>query len=279
MGDFTANFQRPETGIHTVEGNVAGSRAASLSKKREAQQLSFEQRKLQIQLESQRGRKNIDEKFDSNAHLSVAERAFRDKTIGLVTAEEFKRAAIESAELAKKRKQGLDGIDEGGGVGQKADTELTEDEKAELERLRKKERIQEKKKRKKMMSTLSFAGADDAEDLIVTHDADDSVDKETKKDPNVDTSFLPDKEREAALEAERQRLKAEWVARQVEIKKELLEIVFSYWDGSGHRRTVTCRKGDSISAFLELVRKDLAKEFREMQNVASDALLVSSVDS
>lgn len=30
------------------------------------------------------------------------------------------------------------------------------------------------------------------------------------------------------------------------IKNEPLEITFSYWDGTGHRRKVTARKGDSI---------------------------------
>lgn len=39
MGDFQANFLRPDTGINTVEGNVAGSRAAGLSKKRAAEQV------------------------------------------------------------------------------------------------------------------------------------------------------------------------------------------------------------------------------------------------
>lgn len=40
MGDFQANFLRPDTGINTVEGNVAGSRAAGLSKKRAAEQVT-----------------------------------------------------------------------------------------------------------------------------------------------------------------------------------------------------------------------------------------------
>jgi hypothetical protein len=42
MGDFVAKFNLPSTGIHTVEGNVAGSRAATLSKQRQAAQEEFE---------------------------------------------------------------------------------------------------------------------------------------------------------------------------------------------------------------------------------------------
>jgi protein FAM50 len=99
-----------------------------------------------------------------------------------------------------------------------------------------------------------------------------------KKDPNIDTSFLPDKERENRMTAERQRLKNEWIANQNKLKEQLLEITYSYWDGSGHRRTVNIKKGDSIAEFLEQVRKGLAEEFREMANASSDALLYIKED-
>ena len=39
-----------------------------------------------------------------------------------------------------------------------------------------------------------------------------------------------------------------------------------------------CRKGDTIGRFLELVRCELAREFREMTNVSSDALLYVKED-
>ena len=38
------------------------------------------------------------------------------------------------------------------------------------------------------------------------------------------------------------------------IKNEPLEITFSYWDGSGHRRKVVVKKGDSINDFLKACR-------------------------
>jgi protein FAM50 len=58
----------------------------------------------------------------------------------------------------------------------------------------------------------------------------------------------------------------------------MLEITYSYWDGTGHRRSVQCRKGDTVGRFLELVRCELAREFREMANVSSDALLYVKED-
>ena len=49
------------------------------------------------------------------------------------------------------------------------------------------------------------------------------------------------------------------------IKNEPLNITYSYWDGTGHRRKITVRKGDTISQFLQQVREQLAPEFREMR--------------
>ena len=66
MGDFQANFIRPDTGINTIEGNVAGSRAAGLTKKRLLEQAEFEERKTKIKADSERGKLNIDDKFDNN---------------------------------------------------------------------------------------------------------------------------------------------------------------------------------------------------------------------
>ena len=50
------------------------------------------------------------------------------------------------------------------------------------------------------------------------------------KDPTVDTSFLPDREREAEERAERERLRKEWLKKQEDLK--------SMTNGT-HRRTYT----------------------------------------
>ena len=33
--------------------------------------------------------------------------------------------------------------------------------------------------------------------------------------------------------------------------EEMLQVVFSYWDGSGHRKTITVAKGSTIEEFLK----------------------------
>ena len=153
------------------------------------------------------------------------------------------------------------------------------------------------KEKKKRMAALSFGHDEEVDDDQEEEDIDTKSDsklsnkdvaneikasltknKTIMKNPDVNTSFLPDKEREQKAIAERERLRKEWIDRQKAMKEEILEITYSYWDGTGHRRTVQCKKGDTVGSFLEQVRKDLAKDFREMQNVSSDALLYVKED-
>lgn len=111
------------------------------------------------------------------------------------------------------------------------------------------------KKRKKAKSTLSFAMDDEEGDGEVssrqTPDAESSepVVKRAKfgKNPNVDTSFLPDREREEEERRERERLRQEWLRKQEELKGEEIEVTYSYWDGSGHRKSVIVRPLDQPS--------------------------------
>jgi len=271
-GDFH-KFHRPEAGSRTVEGNTSGSRAMRLEKQRQADQDEFERTKRQKLSDTTHASLNIGRKFQVARIGTVEERAFKAKTVGLVTAEEFAAATNEI---------------EGDG-----DRELTPEEKVAREKeeaaeaKKKAKRSKRKKKERKQRAALLSFGDEDEE---VEHHQDEeegegdsttasTTPKTSKKDPSVDTSFLPDKDREDAAKAERIRLEKDWIDRQEAIQKEKLQITYSYWDGSGHRRNCTIRKGDSVGdGFLEVVRKDLCREFRELKNVASDALLYVKED-
>jgi protein FAM50 len=63
------------------------------------------------------------------------------------------------------------------------------------------------------------------------------------------------------------------------VKNEPLEVTYSYWDGSGHRRKIVVRKGDSIGAFLKAVRDQLAPEFRELRALGTDGLMYIKVQA
>ena len=52
-----------------------------------------------------------------------------------------------------------------------------------------------------------------------------------------------------------------------------LEVTYSYWDGSGHRRTLRLVKGDTIANFLTEVQRSLGAEFPELRGMRPDSLV------
>jgi protein FAM50 len=77
----------------------------------------------------------------------------------------------------------------------------------------------------------------------------------SNKDPTADTSFLPDRARDLEEESARIELEREWNSTQEKIKNENIQVVYSYWDGSGHRNKIIVKKGETMGEFLEKVRK------------------------
>lgn len=60
--------------------------------------------------------------------------------------------------------------------------------------------------------------------------------------------------------------------------EDLLEVVYSYWDGSGHRRTIQIKRGSTIGQFINECRKTLEKDFPELKSVSNDNLLYIKED-
>ncbi|XP_006660891.1 protein XAP5 CIRCADIAN TIMEKEEPER [Oryza brachyantha] len=192
----------------------------------------------------------------------ILETAFKKETVGLVTREQYveKRVNIR--------------------------TKIEEEEKEKLQKLQQEEEELQMQKRKKRRvrgdQRLSFC-----DDIENGSDEDDFENQEPQKkhgpiklgkDPTVETSFLPDREREAEEQAERERLKKQWLREQELIKNEPLTITYSYWDGTGHRRVIQVRKGDSIGEFLRAVQQQLAPEFREVRTTSVENLLYVKED-
>ncbi|GAB0492208.1 hypothetical protein MMPV_003469 [Pyropia vietnamensis] len=94
------------------------------------------------------------------------------------------------------------------------------------------------------------------------------------KNPTADTSFLPDRSRTVAAAAERARLAQAWHNEQAAAKAEPVTITYSYWDGRGHRRTLTCAKGTTIGKFLALVQT----QFHALRAVSPDQLMFVKED-
>ena len=135
------------------------------------------------------------------------EQEFRRRTVGLVSADDFRKARelIDEAKIIQDKK----------------------DEEEEMKKQLLKKEMKEAK-RKKMTATLSFDVEEDNNIMNGSEDENQSsnhIKKIVAKDPNVDTNFLPDRQRDAKLAEERKRLQEEWLKEQEMIKNEVRKYV------------------------------------------------------
>ncbi|CEH15338.1 Uncharacterized conserved protein XAP-5 [Ceraceosorus bombacis] len=208
----------------------------------------FERQKADLAAQAEKNARGANERFVGNSES--IEESLKKQTVGLVTAEDFKRKREELEE--EKRK--LNGKAAAGGAPEK----------------------KKKKDKKQPKATLSFADEDEEDAAPVTKKVKSEAVKvrANLKNPGVDTSFLPDRDREQREADEREALRKEWLAKQETMKKEEIEITYSYWDGSGHRRSVKCLKGDSVAQFLEKCRQ----QFTELRTQSVDNLMYIKED-
>uniref|UniRef100_A0A2M4BSY2 Protein FAM50 homolog n=1 Tax=Anopheles marajoara TaxID=58244 RepID=A0A2M4BSY2_9DIPT len=260
-----------------------GGRAAQLMKRRELAQQEVEFRKKKIEEDLKVS--NIEHKFA--AHYDAVEQQLKSSTIGLVTLDEMK---AKQEDIVREREKKL---------AQKKE----EKDKEKLKALEAK--MAEKDRQRRQIKALSFAPDDENEDEAGEEDengkgGNDSADssgredvkppkrswrdqvptglKKIRKNPDVDTSFLPDREREEDDNRLREELRQEWAMKQATLKDQEITITFSYWDGSGHRKSVAMKKGNSIYQFLQKCLEMLRKEFSELKTVMADQLMYVKED-
>jgi protein FAM50 len=148
---------------------------------------------------------------------------------------------------------------------------------------------------KKRKSKLSFAFDEDAGESeggtssvnesstkpsrsasVLENDEDTSKSKRRKvgKDPTVNTSFLPDREREELARIKREKEREEWIKKQDEVKAEVVDLQFAYYDGLTHLGTVTVKKGESIFNFIDRAKQ----QFAAIRDIATERLLFAKDD-
>ncbi|XP_012295700.1 protein FAM50B [Aotus nancymaae] len=232
-------------------------RAMHLLKKREKQREQMEVLKQRIAEETIL-KSQVDKKF--SAHYDAVEAELKSSTVGLVTLNDMK--ARQEA-LVRERERQL------------AQRQQQEQQRLQQERLREQE---QRRERKRKISCLSFA-LDDLDDQA---DAADAAEARRPgnlgKDPDVDTSFLPDRDREEEENRLREELRQEWEAQREKVKDEEMEVTFSYWDGSGHRRTLRVRKGNTVQQFLKKALQGLRKDFLELRSAGVEQLMYIKED-
>ncbi|EFN87424.1 protein FAM50 homolog [Harpegnathos saltator] len=242
-------------------------RAMQLMKKREIAQQEIELRKKKI--EDDLKIHNIENKFAT--HYNAVEQQLKTSTIGLVTLNEMK---AKQENIVKERERKL---------AQKEREKEQEKERALAAKQA------EKNKQKRQIQALSFnleeeeteVSDDEVKETPIKSEEKQQnghVIKKIKKNPDVDTSFLPDREREEEENRLREELRQEWAMKQNALKEEEIEITFSYWDGSGHRRSVIMKKGNSIYQLLQRCLEVLRREFSELKTVMADQLMYVKED-
>ena len=185
-----------------------------------------------------------------------ADSRFAAATVGLRTREEYAKAAK----------------DREAGGGKAAPRSLDEEEAAaarDADRARETTRRADAAERK----ALSFADEGEGEEHGDEERGDEKDAAGTKrarslKDPGAETSFLPDREREMHRRRAEERLKREWEAQREAQRNETVQIVFSFWNGSGTRRQLDIKRGTTVAEFLEMARQALWNDFPELRRDA-----------
>uniref|UniRef100_A0A8D2ZUB9 Family with sequence similarity 50 member A n=1 Tax=Scophthalmus maximus TaxID=52904 RepID=A0A8D2ZUB9_SCOMX len=239
-------------------------RAMQLMKKREKEREQLEQLKQKI-AEDNMVKSNIDKKF--SAHYDAVEAELKSSTVGLVTLNDMK---AKQEALVKEREKQL------------AKKEQSKELMLKLEKQKEKKRKEEQKRK---IASLSFNPEDEGEEEEETEDEDQDylpAKKKLGKNPDVDTSFLPDRDREEEENRLREELRQEWELKQEKIKSEEIEITFSYWDGSGHRHhfllCCSMKKGNTIQNFLQRALEVLRKDFSELRSAGVEQLMYIKED-
>lgn len=231
-------------------------RLIHLAKKREREKEDIEKQYRKLEEDKEKCRVGIATKFTAN--YETVEESVKSKTYGLISLDDMKN--IQKNEISNRDLQVARG--ESSGTGQTKDSKEA----------REKEEHVTKHTQKRV---LSFAYEDEEEE-------DEAVPIVQKKrvgmDPSVDTSFLPDKEREEFLRKKKEELAAEWRVKQNTEKNEEITVAYAYWDGSSHRKNMKIKKGNTISQCLARAIEALKKEFTELKACTTENLMFVKED-
>lgn len=272
------------------------TRAMHIMKKREKarEELELKKRKIEEDLKLS----TIDDKFAT--HHDAIEAQLRSSTVGLVTLDQMRQKQVNAVKEREKQLAHKDEEDRlrildskqassskndlsnkcktlSYGYGDDEDDDDDDDDGGEDEEAEGTSGKVESSS--KNLDTLgSFPKMEGSSNESGSQESSKKRSKLSIADLDVDTSFLPDREREEEERLLREKLAAEWRERQQKSKEEEIEITFSYWDGSGHRRVVRMKKGNSIYQFLQACLETLRKDFNELRSVSADQLMYVKED-
>ncbi|GMR57967.1 hypothetical protein PMAYCL1PPCAC_28162, partial [Pristionchus mayeri] len=229
-------------------------RLIHLAKRREREKEDIEQQKRKLEEDLAKTLKgDIDTKFTAN--YDALEETIKSRTIGLVTLDQMRDQQKNAVTERVKE------VAQAAGESKRKDGKKQDDSKTETKQTVKK--------------PLSFAFDDeeeeDGEPIVIPK-------KRLGMDPSVDTSFLPDKDRELEMARKKQELASAWHAQQEKEKNEEITVAYAYWDGSSHRKNMKVKRGLTIAQFLSKAVEVLRKEFSELKTVTPEGLMFVKED-
>eukprot|EP00080_Pristionchus_pacificus_P012029 PDM72049.1 hydrolase [Pristionchus pacificus] len=229
-------------------------RLIHLAKRRERAKEDIELQKQKLEEERAKTLNNdIDTKFTAN--YDALEETIKSRTVGLVTLEEMRDQQRNAVH------QRVHEVAQAAGETTKKDEKKQDEGKAT--------------KREIVKKPLSFAFDDDEEEdgepIVIPK-------KRLGMDPSVDTSFLPDKDRELEMARKKQQLAHEWHMQQEKEKNEEITVAYAYWDGSSHRKNIRVKRGLTIAQFLLKAIDALRKDFSELKTITPEGLMFVKED-
>ncbi|CAI2354243.1 unnamed protein product [Caenorhabditis sp. 36 PRJEB53466] len=230
-------------------------RLIHLAKKREREKEDIEKQLRKLEEDKAKCKVGITNKFTAN--YETVEETLKAKTYGLVSLDDMKnlqKDAISNRDLQVAR----------------GDTGNTEKSKDSQEARQKEEHVQ--KHTQKRVLSFAFDEEDEEDGAPVIQK------KRVGMDPTVDTSFLPDKDREEMIRRKKEELAAEWREKQETEKNEEITVACAYWDGSSHRKNIKVKKGNTISQCLSRAIEALKKEFTELKSCTPENLMFVKED-
>ncbi|KAA0707294.1 Protein FAM50A [Triplophysa tibetana] len=242
-----------------------GGRAMQLMKKREREREQLVQLKQKI---AEARDTDTTQLTENNTHIKMIQGQLRENFEGLVTLNDMK---AKQEALVKEREKQL------------AKKEQSKELQLKLEKQKEKKRKEEQKRKIASLSFNPDEGEEEEEEEEIEEEAEEEIclpvkKKKLGKNPDVDTSFLPDRDREEDENRQREEFRQEWERKQEKIKSEEIEITFSYWDGSGHRKTVKMKKGNTMQQFLQRALEVLRKDFSELRSAGVEHLMYIKED-
>jgi len=127
----------------------------------------------------------------------------------------------------------------------KANLSFLDEEEESLVKVPKKKKKQKKEGSKiSLFSNKRFKESQDEKEEQVEY-------KGFGKDPSVNTSFLKDEEKEIEEEIHKKAEINRLIKKTLEIREQLIKIQYSYWDGSGIKKTIIVKKGETIRDIIQ----------------------------